>query len=153
MASVPSINRYPEEVCQSPESFSFNQADDMERHHPSEARGAGSRTMSKVSKDHHRREHHRSSKDLDRRAHKDPSRAEARPGYPTAKLPKENLEMALSGDSDYVRRWLAQTECDTNQGEGLVTRETSSEFISESRSPKQKRTPLADITLLRSRME
>ncbi|KAL5320794.1 hypothetical protein ACEPPN_011604 [Leptodophora sp. 'Broadleaf-Isolate-01'] len=99
----------------------------MERHHPSEARGAGSRTMSKVSKDHHRREHHRSSKDLDRRAHKDPSRAEARPGYPTAKLPKENLEMALSGDSDYVRRWLAQTECDTNQGEGLVTRETSNQ--------------------------
>ncbi|KAG4438521.1 hypothetical protein IFR05_005995 [Cadophora sp. M221] len=99
----------------------------MERHHPPEARGAGLQTMSKVSKDYHRWGHHRSSKDRDRRAHKDPSRAEARPGHPAAKLPKESLGMALSGDNDYVRRWLAQTESDTNQCDSLVSRETSNQ--------------------------
>ena len=87
--------------------------------------------MPKVSKDRHRREHHRSSNDPDRRVHKDNSRAEAHPKPPpTAKLPKESLGTGLSGDDGYVRRWLAQTESDTIHDDALVTREAiSSEYL------------------------
>ncbi|KAH7364349.1 hypothetical protein BKA65DRAFT_135273 [Rhexocercosporidium sp. MPI-PUGE-AT-0058] len=98
----------------------------MDRRHRLEGRHTGMQAIPKVPKDNHRREHHRSSKDLDRRVCRDPSRAEAPPDHPAAKLPKGNHEMALSGDKDYVRRWLAQTESDSNHSEAFVTRETSS---------------------------
>ncbi|KAK0119023.1 hypothetical protein ONS96_012092 [Cadophora gregata f. sp. sojae] len=79
--------------------------------------------MPKLSKNRHRREYHRNSEDPDRRVHKDASRAKAHPKPPPAKLPKESLSIDLREDDHYVRRWLEQTETNTDQDDALVTGE------------------------------
>ncbi|KAL2064991.1 hypothetical protein VTL71DRAFT_4131 [Oculimacula yallundae] len=74
--------------------------------------------MPKVSKIHGQR-HHSSSKNPDHQARRHPSGGEHRTKDRDVQPPNENFEKALSGDNDYVRRWLAQTEREPNQSEQL----------------------------------
>ncbi|CAL3962303.1 unnamed protein product [Diplocarpon coronariae] len=101
----------------------------MERHRRADKRPGEGKELPQGSSSRHRRQHHRNSREPDRRAFKDSPSAKTRPGRSSGKLSKDMG--TLSGNNEYIRTWLAQIASNDHQDTTLVNRPVNSSKLND----------------------